>query len=161
MTQLAAVDRKAFEDLLNSTGVQLVHFNGHGVWDSMGDLSALRLENNESIPAMAFSSRKLGMESHPILYLNACSVGRGAANVGRPGGFAASCLDGGWSGVIAPYWRVYDPYAMQFCLELYGKLILGYSVGEALQQIRRDRPNDYTAQSYSYFGDPGARMLFQ
>ena len=103
MIQPAAVDRKTVEDLLNSTGVQLVHFNGHGVWDSTGDLSALRLENNDSIPAMAFSSRTLGMESHPILYLNACSVGRGAANVGRPGGFAASCLDGGWSGVIAPY----------------------------------------------------------
>ena len=88
-----------------------------------------------------------------------------AAAVGRlalePAGFAAKCLDGGWSGVIAPYWPVYDPSAMQFCLKLYQKMKSGISIGESLQQIRRDTPDDFTAQSYAYFGDPNARMLIQ
>jgi len=32
---------------------------------------------------------------------------------------------------------------------------------EALQQIRRDEPKSFTAQSYAYFGDPHARVLLQ
>jgi hypothetical protein len=155
------VDRQAMETLLDGSGVQLVHFNGHGTWDSTGDLTALELSNKQSIPAIAFSGRKLGMTAHPILYLNACTVGRTAMNVGRPGGFAANCIDSGWSGVIAPYWSVYDPQAMAFCVKLYRKLKAGICIGEALQQIRRDEPRNFTAQSYAYFGDPHARVLLQ
>jgi hypothetical protein len=154
------VDLAAVEALLDGgTSVQLVHFNGHGDWDASAELSALRLDNGQSILALNFANRKLGMLAHPILYLNACSVGRTAQNVGRPGGFAANCLEGGWSGIIAPYWRVYDPQAMQFCVDLYRRLKMGLAVGEALQQIRRDRPDDFTAQSYAYFGDPWTRLL--
>jgi hypothetical protein len=157
----ATVDRQLMEALLNGCEVQLVHFNGHGTWDATGDLTALELSNNDSIPALAFDGRKLGMTAHPILYLNACTVGRTALNVGRPGGFAASCLRNGWSGVIAPYWSVYDPQAMAFCVKLYRKLKTGICIGEALQQIRCDEPANFTAQSYAYFGDPYARLLFQ
>jgi hypothetical protein len=159
--QPSTVDRKTLDAMLDGTGVQVVHFNGHGNWNTSSDLTALQLANDESIPAMAFASRKLGMMAHPILYLNACSVGRIAMNVGKPGGFAANCLDGGWSGIIAPYWRVYDRNAMQFGVKLYRKLKAGTSIGEALQQIRRDDPNDFTAQSYAYFGDPNARVLLR
>jgi hypothetical protein len=159
--RLTPIDRKAMEALLDGAGVQLVHFNGHGTWNSTGDLTALELSNKESIPALAFTGRKLGMTAHPILYLNACTVGRTAINVGRPGGFAANCLDSGWSGVIAPYWSVYDPQAMAFGVKLYRKLRSGICIGEALQQIRRDEPTNFTAQSYAYFGDPYARVLLQ
>lgn len=157
----STVDRKAMDEVLDGTGAQLVHFNGHGDWDASSDLSALRLANTESIPAMAFVGRKLGMTTHPILYLNACSVGRTATNVGRPGGFAAKCLEGGWSGIVAPYWRVYDPWAKDFCINFYGKLKLGLSIGEALQELRRDQPDNFTAQSFAYFGDPNARLLLR
>ena len=157
----AMVDRKVVDEVLDGTDAQLVHFNGHGDWDASSDLSALRLANTELIPAMAFVGRKLGMTTHPILYLNACSVGRTATNVGRPGGFAAKCLEGGWSGIVAPYWRVYDPWAKDFCIKFYSRLKLGLSIGEALQELRRDLPDDFTAQSFAYFGDPNARLLLR
>jgi hypothetical protein len=63
--------------------------------------------------------------------------------------------------VIAPYWSVYDPQAMAFGVKLYRKLRSGICIGEALQQIRRDEPTNFTAQSYAYFGDPYARVLLQ
>jgi len=154
-------DLKCFEDLLDSDGVQIVHFNGHGEWDDSGDLASLRVSDKEVIQAMAFSGRKLGQTAHPILYLNACSVGRNTERLGQPGGFAATCLRGGWSGVIAPYWKIYDPQAMQFGVDLYRKLKSGISIGEALQQLRCDQPDNFTAQSYCYFGDPYARVLIQ
>jgi hypothetical protein len=152
-------DLKFFEDLLDSDDVQVVHFNGHGDWDGTGDLASLRVSDTEVIQAMAFNGRRLGNMAHPILYLNACSVGRNTERLGQPGGFAANCLRNGWSGVIAPYWKIYDPQAMHFGVDLYRKLKSGISIGEALQQLRRDQPNNFTALSYCYFGDPYARLL--
>lgn len=154
-------DLNCFEALLDSDGVQVVHFNGHGEWDATGDLASLRTGDTEAIQAMAFNGRKLGMMGHPILYLNACSVGRTTERLGQPGGFAANCLRNGWSGVIAPCWKIYDPQAMQFCVDLYRKLKSGISIGEALQQLRCDQPDNFTAQSYCYFGDPYARLLIK
>jgi CHAT domain len=154
------VDRKEIDAILERTDVQMIHFNGHGTLGPNADLDGLELENNDSIAAMAFAARRLGEQANPVLFLNACSVGRAAQILGRPGGFAANCIEHGWSGVIAPYWPVYDPWAAECSLALYRKLRLGHSIGEALQEIRRDRPDDFTAQSYSYFGDPWARVLF-
>jgi hypothetical protein len=154
-------DLKCFDDLLDSAGVQVVHFNGHGEWNGTGDLASLRVSDTEVIQAMDFNGRKLGQTAHPILYLNACSVGRTSERLGQPGGFAANCLRNGWSGVIAPYWKIYDPQAMQFAVDLYRKLKSGISIGEALQQLRRDQPANFTAQSYCFFGDPHARILIR
>jgi hypothetical protein len=154
------VDRKAVDAILNRVDVQMIHFNGHGTLGANAELNGLALENNDSLDAMALHGRPLGMEAHPVLYLNACSVGRTGQILGRSGGFAVTCIDNGWSGVIAPYWPVYDPWAADCSLALYKKLRLGRSVGEALQEIRREQPDNFTAQAYCYFGDPWARLLF-
>jgi pimeloyl-ACP methyl ester carboxylesterase len=154
------VDRKAIDALLNRADVQMVHFNGHGTLGANAELNGLELENKDSLSAMALHGRPLGLQGHPVLYLNACSVGQTGQVLGRPAGFAAVCIENGWSGVIAPYWPVYDPWAADCSLALYTKLRLGRSVGEALQEIRREQPDNFTAQAYSYFGDPWARLLF-
>jgi hypothetical protein len=154
------VDRQAIDAILNRVDVQMIHFNGHGTLGANAELNGLELENNDSLNAMALHGRPLGLQGHPVLNLNACSVGRTGQILGRPGGFAAACIDNGWSGVIAPYWPVYDPWAADCSLALYTKLRLGRSVGEALQEIRSEQPDNFTAQAYSYFGDPWARLLF-
>jgi hypothetical protein len=154
------VDRKTVDAILNRADVQMIHFNGHGTLGANAELNGLELENKDSLNAMALYGRPLGLQGHPVLYLNACSVGRTGQILGRPAGFSAVCIDNGWSGVIAPYWPVYDPWAADCSLALYTKLRLGRSVGEALQEIRREQPDNFTAQAYSYFGDPWARLLF-
>jgi hypothetical protein len=156
------VTRRAVDGLLGRTDLHMVHFTGHGDWDTTtnADLASLRLENGERLPAIGLASSRLGTLAHPILYLNACTIGRVAQVLGHPGGFAANCIGGGWSGVIAPYWPVYDPKACELSVKLYEKLRLGRSVGEALQELRAEDPEDPTALSYSYFGDPWARLLF-
>jgi hypothetical protein len=98
------VDRKAMDTILDRSDVQMIHFNGHGTLGANAELNGLELENNESLDAMALEARRLGEEAHPILYLNACSVGRMGQVLGRAGGVAAACIENGWSGVIAPYW---------------------------------------------------------
>ena len=59
---------------------------------------------------------------------------------------------------MAPYWKVYDPAASEFAVTFYRKLRSGLSVGEALNELRRERSDDPTALSYAYFGDPFARL---
>jgi hypothetical protein len=157
--RIKPVNRKTFDELLNGTSAQIVHFSGHGMVGPNADLNQLELEGGDLIPAQAFVGRRLGSEAQPLLYLNACTVGRGGKVLGRSGGFAGNCIDTGWSGVVAPYWPVYDSSAFDFCIAFYRKLKGGCAVGEALQELRIERQDDPTALSYAYFGDPFARWM--
>jgi hypothetical protein len=155
---LRPATREGLERLLASTAVQVVHFSGHGEIGANADLASLALEGGDSIPAMAFAANALGSEAQPVLYLNACSVGRGGHVLSRAGGFAGNCIEAGWSGIIAPYWPVYDSAAAAFGIAFYRKLKAGCTIGQALQELRAESPDDPTAQSYAWFGDPFARL---
>jgi hypothetical protein len=145
-------------DLLKRGDVRLLHFSGHGTFDAANaDLSEILLED-DGLDAMAIARTRLGAEGSPIVYLNACSVGSIGITVGRAGGFAAACLEGGFSGVIAPYWPINDKRAARFALSLYKKLLAGRAIGEAMQELRAERPDDPTARAFAYFGDPWARL---
>ncbi len=150
---------KQVRQLLASGDAQMVHFSGHGEVGANADLTGLELEGGDRITAMAFAVNRLGSTRQPVLYLNACTVGRGGRVLGRAGGFAGNCLESGWSGVVAPYWPVYDPSASAFGVEFYRKLKAGRAIGEALSELRNERRDDPTAQAYAYFGDPFARVL--
>lgn len=146
-------------DLLKRGDVRLLHFSGHGVFDpDNADLSELLLEDLKGLDALAIARTRLGAEGSPIVYLNACSVGAAGVTVGRAGGFAAACLEGGFSGVIAPYWPVNDERAAKFAVALYRKLLAGRAIGEALRELRAERPDDTTVRAFAYFGDPWARL---
>ena len=84
-------------------------------------------------------------------------MGRSGKVLGRSGGFAATCLGGGFSGVVAPYWAVYDGSAAKVAQDFYAKLKSGTSVGEALQELRSERRDDPSVCAYAYYGDPFAR----
>ncbi|MFH0998095.1 MAG: CHAT domain-containing protein [Pseudomonadota bacterium] len=147
--------------VLNHSDIQILHFTGHGQYDlKNSDLSRLLLEGNDTLDTFSFSGTKLCAEASPIIYLNACSVGSTGLVVGRMGGFAASFLENGCSGVIAPYWPINDARAAQFSVSLYQKLQKGRAIGEALQELRSENKSDPTFRAYSYFGDPWARMNF-
>lgn len=145
-------------DLLRRGDVRVLHFSGHGTFDpGNADLSELLLEDG-GVDALAIANTPLGAEGSPIVYLNACSVGAAGVTVGRSGGFAAACLDSGFSGVIAPYWPINDKRAAQFAVSLYRKLLAGRAIGEALRELRAEKPEDTTPRAFAYFGDPWARL---
>ncbi len=152
--------RRQVGHLLNEGDAQIVHFSGHGAVGANADLTALEFEGGESITAMAFAANRLGSTRQPLLFLNACTVGRGGRVLGRAGGFAGNCIEAGWSGVVAPYWPVLDSSAANFGVTFYRKLKAGRGIGEALGELRREASDDPTALAYAYFGDPFARVLF-
>lgn len=153
--------RQQLDRLLSDGDAQIVHFSGHGDTGANADLTALVLEGGERITAMAFAANRLGSTRQPLLFLNACTVGRGGRVLGRAGGFAGNCIEAGWSGVVAPYWPVLDASAAAFGVAFYRKLKAGLSIGEALSELRREASDDPTALAYAYFGDPFARVLFR
>jgi hypothetical protein len=146
--------------VLQRSDVQILHFSGHGDYDAQyADLNSLLLEDGP-FEAFRLQGTPLGAEAHPILYLNACSAGKAGLVVGRMGGFAATCLTSGCSGIIAPYWPINDARAADFSLALYTKLNQGRAIGEALQELRQENPGDPTFRAYAYFGDPWTQAVF-
>jgi hypothetical protein len=147
-------------EVLQKSDIQILHFSGHGDYDStFADLNSIALEDGP-LEAFRFQGTPLGAEAHPILYLNACSAGKAGLVVGRMGGFAANCLTSGCSGIIAPYWPINDDRASDFSCALYTKLNQGRAVGEALQELRQENPRDPTFRAYAYFGDPWTQPVF-
>ena len=80
--------------------------------------------------------------------------------MGQMGGFAAQCVEGGCSGIVAPYWAVADDSARAFAVDFYGQLKAGKAIGEALQELRKSKPKDPTYQAFAYLGDPWTRAEF-
>lgn len=157
---LQPATRAGLEALLDHGQMQLMHFSGHGVPGDQADLDAFELEGGTQIPAPSFAQSALAANHHPILVLNACSLGRSRAVMKRAGGFASACIDNGWSGIVAPYWPIYDAKASEFSVKLYAKLASGAAIGEALTELRIEHAGDPTYMSYSWFGDPFAGVTF-
>lgn len=158
--KMPTADKAAMKKMLDRTDVQLLHFTGHGKYAKHADLSTLLLENGDTITAMHFIGSKLLEVGHPIVYLNACEVGTSGVTMGQMGGFAAQCVEGGCSGIVAPYWAVADDSARAFAVDFYGQLKAGKAIGEALQELRKSKPKDPTYQAFAYLGDPWTRAEF-
>jgi hypothetical protein len=156
--RIRPADLDAVEDVLNRDDVQLFHFTGHGTFDKRdADLSTLELEATEKLPATSFLATKLLTKGQPIMYLNACDAGSTGIVLGQMGGFTATCLQEGCSGIIAPYWPISDKSAKQFALAFYGRLQTGEAIGTALKELRARHAGDPTYQAFAYFGDPWTR----
>jgi hypothetical protein len=147
-------------EVLARDDVHLFHFSGHGDYQGANaDLSTLRLLNG-SLNALTMNGARFLGTSSPIIYLNACHAGAVGRVIGRTGGFSANLLSSGCGGVIAPYWPVDDERAADFALELYEKLLRERSIGEALQELREEHPQDPTYRAFAYLGDPWTRLDF-
>jgi hypothetical protein len=156
---LKPADEASVTALLQRTDVRLLHFSGHGSFDpSNADLSSFDLENATSITVLDFVNNPLSAIGQPIVYLNACELGATGMTVGRPGGFAASCIESGYSGLIASYWAVNDESAARLSVELYQKLLAGMAIGEALRELRANHRNDPAFAAAAYYGDPWTRI---
>jgi hypothetical protein len=152
-------NEKAVRRLFERTDVKLLHFSGHGDFNAANaDLSKLVLENNTSIDVLSLANTTFGAAGNPIIYLNACGLGASAMTVGRAGGFANACIDGGYSGLLASYWAVNDASAARLSVGLYKKLLAGEAIGDALRDLRDKNRDDPAFLSCAYFGDPWTRL---
>jgi CHAT domain len=147
-------------------GRTLLHFVCHGVDNSSAGFQTIDLENDQSLTSVQIMGieglRDAFRRCRPIIFLNACEVGRLAPALTGLGGFAAAFIDAGAGAVIAPLWSVKDEVAHQVAVDFYGRVGAepGTPFAEILRSIRAkayDRTvGEDTYAAYCFYGDPAA-----
>ena len=134
------------------------HFTGHGGFRAPDpNRSALLLENREELTPEDLGGvvSNLGL-ARPLVFLNACQIGRSALSLTDIGGWAAQFLRAGAAAFVGAYWSVNDRAAHDFARAFYGRLLAGQSIGQAAQEARAAiKPlGDPTWLAYTVFADP-------
>jgi CHAT domain-containing protein len=141
------------------------HFTGHGhhLEGQDPNFATIELENHKRLtPEYLSSARNLG-QARPLVFLNACDVGRRDLSLTDVGGWADKFLWAGAAAFIAAHWSIDDGIALAFARALYTRLLdEGAPIGEAVRQSRlavhAADPADPTWLAYTLFADPLARV---
>jgi CHAT domain len=141
----------------------LLHFVCHGA-ASTAVKQVIWLENTKKLTSTQIGGMKgvaQALDSNkPVVFLNACEVGRPAAGLIGVGGFTKRLTDIGARAVIAPLWSVRDTIAHEVAVEFYKKVIAEPRTpfGEILRQIRAkaygEDGGEDTYAAYCLYGDP-------
>ncbi len=139
------------------------HFTGHGGFRGPDpNRSAMLLESREEMTPEDLSDEasNLGL-ARPLVFLNACQIGRGAMSLSDIGGWAAQFLRAGAGAFIGAYWSIYDQAAKDFAQAFYSRLMSGMEIGMAAKEARQSIKalGDPTWLAYTVFADPLARVV--
>lgn len=137
------------------------HFSGHGAGQAANPNRAeIVLEDG------AYRAQYVGGEidlraSQPLVFLNACQIGRGGASFAGQGGWAYQFLQAGAGAFIGALWSVTDEPAYRFARELYTRLLAGDAFGAAVRQSRLaiKQEGDPTWLAYTAFAYPFAKVV--
>jgi len=165
-TSLLPASISKLDAVLASNAFELVHFACHG--QTSGARQELRLEGNERLAPhflQALPGVRAGLErSKPLVFLNACEVGRQAPRLLDAGGFPVALVELAAGSVIAPLWSVKDQSAFEMAREFY-EIAIGdptLPAAEIVSRLRRrayeDDPFDDTYAAYTFYGDPLATL---
>jgi CHAT domain/Ternary complex associated domain 7 len=141
------------------------HFTGHGGFrDRNPDYSGISLEQGKHLTPEDLSGEveNLGV-AHPLVFLNACQVGRTSMSLTDIGGLAKKFVDARAAAFIGAYWSIYDEAAFEFSREVYRRLFAGTPIGRAVQEARLAiKPlGNPTWLAYTVFADPFATITTQ
>jgi hypothetical protein len=138
------------------------HFTGHGAArDANPDRSSIILEGEESFTPEDLSGQAANVGiPHPLVFINACQVGRGGMGLTGIGGWARRFVQIGAGAFIGAYWSVYDEPALAFAKEVYTRLLDGAPIGDAVRDARVAvrEGGDPTWLAYTVFADPLATV---
>jgi CHAT domain-containing protein len=147
---------------LASGTLDVIHFTGHGTSAAASaDRAEIRLEAGSRLRPEDLSGvvANLGKRK-PIVFLNACEIGRAGMALTRPGGWPRGFLAAGAGAFIGPFWKVGDASAATFSASFYEELIGGASVGAAARAARLaiQGASDPTWLAYSVYAHCDARL---
>ncbi len=152
--------------LLEQEGFDLVHFVGHGQYDDQRPG-----ESKVNLEDQAFRSRQIppGAEKklrrdRPVVFLNACQVGRLDRSLTDLDGWAPRWINRcGCSAFLAPVWSVEDECACHFARVFYQEIREGRTLGEAVllarHKLRDKDPGDMTWLAYRLYGHPNGQIF--
>jgi CHAT domain-containing protein len=159
------IDPATFSNIevkLREGGRHLIHFACHG--SSEATEQTIYLNDNAKLDSTTFEGMDAAdsafAHARPLVFLNACEVGRGAPALVGVGGFAATFIRKGAGAVIAPLWSVKDDVASEVARVFYTSLGGSRPFAEILRDFRARAydaaggEDSYAA--YCYYGDPQA-----
>ena len=139
------------------------HFAGHGMARERSPHRwCIVLERKQEVhPADLFgAARQLG-RARPLVFLNACHSGRGAASLTGLAGLAPAFLKAGAGAFLGAHWALEDDPACCFSEVFYQHLFAGEEIGEAVSQararLRTEFPGSNDWLAYTVFAHPLAR----
>ena len=138
------------------------HFTGHGMSKAANpDASAIVLAADESLTPEDVSGQAANVGlAHPLVFINACQVGRSGMALTGIGGWARRFVQVGAGAFIGAYWSVYDEPAFDFAKEVYARLLAQVPIGEAVRAARVAvrAEGDPSWLAYTVFADPLASV---
>ncbi|HEU4729941.1 MAG TPA: CHAT domain-containing protein, partial [Kofleriaceae bacterium] len=139
-----------------------IHFAGHGVAGATSaDRAEIRLEAGSRLRPEDLTGEVANLHKRsPIVFLNACEIGRAGMGLTQPGGWPRGFLTAGAGAFIGPLWNVADTSAASFAAAFYAGLIDGATVGAAARAARREiqAASDPTWLAYSVYAHGSARL---
>jgi WD40 repeat protein len=128
------------QDLLLDTEWHVLHFTGHGDFDSSRDEGMLALEREDGRADMVAAHRLVDLlrQARPmprLMVLNSCS-GATAGATDLFSGTAAALVRGGVSAVAAMQYEISDPAAVAFARGFYAAIARGRGVDDAVSSGR-------------------------
>jgi hypothetical protein len=152
---------------LATSPADLLHFVCHGAAEDTLGVQVIYLEDKKltSLQVKGMDELEDAFKRRPLLFLNACEVGRPVPALVGLGGFAQAFLELGASVVVAPLWSVKDSVAAVVARTFYEAL--RRQPPPPLASILRDvRAKAYetgtetegedTYAAYCFYGDPFA-----
>jgi hypothetical protein len=156
--------QETIEAVLAENPVGLVHFIAHGK-SQPGQPQTLELENdailssNQILGGMPQLERAFRAKA-PLVFINACEVGRTTPSLVGAGGFAQAFLSAGARGVVAPLWSVKDSLAHEVAIAFYEAALKEprRPFADILTDIRRlsyeEGGGEDSYAAYCWYGDP-------
>lgn len=158
--------RSAVFDLLEAGGYDWLHVAAHGTFypETPDSDSAIWLQDKRPLTPGAIVGRAIEQhiwERRPAFVFNACHSGRQEWALTRLGGWANRLVSAGAGLFLAPLWTVSDSTALTFARSLYGELLAGSPVGDAVRAARHAarQAGDPTWLAYSVYAHPNARLV--
>jgi CHAT domain-containing protein/trypsin-like peptidase len=153
------------QDLIANGNFGLLHFACHNTYNPAAG-SSITLDNVQFTPTLMTTAaiNKMLARSAPTVFMNACRSAGLHATFNRLDGWASKFLEAGAGAFIGSLWAVSDGAAREFAQEFYGRLMAGFSLGEAVMQARQaaaSQPDDPTWLAYTAYGNPRATISHQ
>lgn len=162
------IDPATYDGLIDAVaarGVTLLHFACHGLSDDDGIRQTIELADGRTFTPDDLAGDpdfKAFMRSkRPLVFLNACELGRNRLALAGGGGFPAVFMRLGASAVVAASWSVEDDIAHEIALAFYNRLrdVPDAPLAEIFRDIRKkaydEKKDSYAA--YCFYGDPLAQ----
>jgi hypothetical protein len=149
------------DDFYRHHSASLLHFVCHGKDDTLQEIALLDKQYLSAQEALGGGVAESCRRSRPLVFLNACELGRPGAGLVNAGGFPAAFIESGVAGLIAPLWKVDDEVAHEVATTFYETVQRDPTMpfAEILRKLRARGYGDDGEDSfaaYCYYGDPMA-----